>query len=349
MTPKVSICIPAYNRREMFRATLWSVIQQTNEDLEIIISDNASEEDLRSVADGFDDPRIIFHRQPRNIGPAENGAFLEDLARGEFVIFLMSDDLLLPHCVSKAVAALQTKPGCGGIVYKAAHYSAEGFRFFSTMPSLDYAGAEEYARDRAVRDFRFASPSLCLYRRLAIQQIGGSNRELLAARDWEIYSRMIRQGGGMMFLHEVLAIMRLHDNRQSNTSALHWGFYHDVMLLAGKPEHQWGGAYRTKCLAEQLLWDWRLRRSPRRTLNHAWKTGAFPIVIFFMPWELLRRLGLKLQRVLGVENKADSKELESLGLRESIDLDELEQFWNASETIRVGGDPRRYVHAVYRD
>src|ERR1035441_140748 len=157
MAPKVSICIPVHNRRHMLRAILWSLLRQTFQNFEVIISDNASEEDTEAEVVAMKDSRMRYVRQKKNIGGAANFRFLQTLPRGEYVLFLCSDDLLLPDCLAKAVAALDSQPRCGGVVYMAAHYSENGFQFLSNMPDRDYAGAAEYEDDRTVRDFRFAS------------------------------------------------------------------------------------------------------------------------------------------------------------------------------------------------
>jgi glycosyltransferase involved in cell wall biosynthesis len=336
MAPKVSICIPTYNRRCMFRATLWSVLRQTYTDFDVTISDNASEEDIEAEVAATRDPRVRYIRQPVNLGDAANFRALQTMARGEYVLFLCSDDLLLPDCLSKAVRALDEHPHLGGAVYMAAHYGEEGFKFLSSMPDRDHATGAEYIEDRAVRDFRFASPSLCLYRRTAFERLGGWRADLHAVIDWEMYSRMVRNGGGVMFLHDVLAIMRLHENRASNTTALHWGFYHDVMKLSAQPEHPWGGAYRAKAIVNQLVCDWRLRQSPRRTLAHAHETGAFPGVLLYFPWEIARRLGVKLKTAVGRSDPAHVAG--STGLASSVraEREALDRFWHASEAVRTG-------------
>lgn len=331
--PKVSICIPTYNRRHMLRAALWSVLRQTYQDFEVIISDNDSAEDIETEVIAFKDPRVRYFRQKKNIGGVANFVFLQTLARGDYVLFLGSDDLLLPNCLAVAVTALEFQPHCGGAVYMAAHYSDEGFQSLTNMPARNYAGASEYENDREVKGFRYASPSLCLYRRINFERIGGWDPNLLAVIDYDLYARMIRDGGGVIFLHEVLAITRLHENRMSNTCALQWGFYHDAMLMTMRPQYPYGNAYRATALVEQLLWDWRLKKSPWQTLKHAHNMKAFPRVLLHLPWELLRRILLKVRRV--VDRRDQGEASASSKWADNTDLDGLERFWQASEMVRT--------------
>lgn len=332
MVPKVSVCIPAFNRRGLFRATLWSVLQQTFRDFEVVVSDNASHEDLEADVASLRDSRVRYVRQKENIGGAANFVFLQTQARGEYVLFLCSDDLLLPDCLAKAVAALDAHSEEGGVVYMSAHYSDKGFEFLSTLPRRDHAGPVEYRADASVRKCAFTSPSLCLYRTSAFLRLGGWDPTLLAVIDWEMYSRVIRLGGGILFLHDVLAIMRLHDDRMSNTTALHWDFYHDAMILAARPEHGWGGAYRAMAVVEQLLWDWRLRRTPWRTLRHAWETQAIPDALLYLPWETMRRIGIRAKAF--ANKKSSHGTVPPASQPASEERDVLDAFWRASELVR---------------
>jgi glycosyltransferase involved in cell wall biosynthesis len=292
--PKVSICIPTYNRAALFEDTLRSVLGQSYSDFEVCVSDNASEEDIGSIISQVDDHRIKFYQQKENRGATANLKFLESICSGEYVLFLCSDDLLLPKCLERAVKALDLNPTRGGVFYRAAHYSAQGYEFESTLPALDYADSESYRTKKKVRHFPFSSPSLCLFRRSTFDRLGGWDSELKAVCDYEMYSRVVRNGGGIAYLHEVLAIMRLHGDRESNNSALTWDFYHDVLIMANRPEFSWGAAYKANVVASQLLWDLRLRRDPRRTIRHALTHGAWLAFCVFLPYEILRRSWLKI-------------------------------------------------------
>jgi len=321
----------------MLRAALWSVLHQTYRDFEVVVSDNASDDDLEAEVLATNDTRVRYFKQKENIGGAANFRFLQTVATGEYVLFLGSDDLLLPNCLEKAVDALDTQPQRGGVVYMAAHYNAHGFEYLSAMPDRGYATGEEYEDDLAVRDFPYASPTLCLYRRSTFERLGGWDATLLAVIDLDLYSKMIRFGGGMIYLHEVLAIMRLHDDRMSTSSDGHWDFYHDVMLLAAKPELLWKHGYRARAVATQLLLDWRQGRSPYRTLQYIYRTGAVGSVLFYMPWEILRRAQIKLR--LPFERRTSSRTQKSTlsGRPANFDRNAFDAFWRTSEHVRGQG------------
>jgi glycosyltransferase involved in cell wall biosynthesis len=325
--PKLSICIPTYNRASLLRATLRSVMLQTFVDYEVIVSDDASKEDIERVILEVNDPRIRFYQHRTNKGQVANSRFLQTVAKGEYVLFLDSDDLLLPECLQKAVHALDENPTRGGVVYMCVNYGENGFQSLSSMPAIKYADAQIYRENSEVRDFRSTSPSVCMYRRNTFDRIGGWDPELLAVHDWELYSRMIRQGGGMLYLREVLAIMRLHDNRVSNTSAMHWDFYHDVLIISSRPELRGGAFVEANAVMDQLLWDLRLKRKPWKTLRHAWKHGAWKSFAMLLPYEVLRRIIIKIGLIVKWRKPAISS-APTTPLARPFDQEATDVFWH---------------------
>lgn len=110
---RVSIIIPTYNCAEYLPATLGSALAQTLHNIEVILVDDGSTDNTQQIAELFGD-RIRYHRQDNaGVSAARNqGA---RLAEGEWLIFLDSDDQLLPH----AAAALleQAEKTKAGVVY----------------------------------------------------------------------------------------------------------------------------------------------------------------------------------------------------------------------------------------
>lgn len=92
MKPKISVCIPAYNRAHMIGATIRSVLAQDFEDFEIVVSDNCSTDDTVAVARGFGDPRIKVFQNPHNLGMYPNFNKCIEAAEGQYIKFLLSDD-----------------------------------------------------------------------------------------------------------------------------------------------------------------------------------------------------------------------------------------------------------------
>ena len=95
--PHFSVVIPVYNRAGPLAHALESVLRQSDQDFEIIVVDDASADDPKSVVDAIGDARIRYLRQrERGGGGVARNAGI-DVARGCFVAFLDSDDVFLPH------------------------------------------------------------------------------------------------------------------------------------------------------------------------------------------------------------------------------------------------------------
>jgi len=95
-----SVVIPVHNRAQQLRSALQSVLKQAEQDFEVIVIDDDSQDDPAAVVSAFADPRIrLLRQQPHNgAGAARNMGI--DEARGRFVAFLDSDDRFLPHHLS---------------------------------------------------------------------------------------------------------------------------------------------------------------------------------------------------------------------------------------------------------
>lgn len=90
--PNVSVIIPTYNRANIIGRAIRSVLAQTHQDLELIIVDDASDDDTQAVVESFQDDRIRYIRHEVNRrGAAARNTGIE-AATGEYVAFLDSDD-----------------------------------------------------------------------------------------------------------------------------------------------------------------------------------------------------------------------------------------------------------------
>lgn len=112
--PLVSIVVPTFNRVAMLREAVESALAQRHPELEVVVSDNASEDGTREAALAWRaDPRFRYHRNATNLGMVANWrrAVFEH-ARGDWFLILSDDDRLLdPDYLSKAMALVREHPG----------------------------------------------------------------------------------------------------------------------------------------------------------------------------------------------------------------------------------------------
>ena len=105
--PLVSVITPTYNRPEYLIEAIASAVNQTYQNIEIIVSDNCSPENPLSLIEKFNDSRIKFFRNNSNLGMFANtvGAFKK--ASGKYVASLLDDDAWEPEYLKKLVSPLE--------------------------------------------------------------------------------------------------------------------------------------------------------------------------------------------------------------------------------------------------
>jgi glycosyltransferase involved in cell wall biosynthesis len=115
----VSIIIPVYNRKELLRETIDSVLAQTYADFECIISDNCSTDGAFELAKEYAarDPRIRLFQNQKNVGPVLNWLIAVEKAQYPWIKILFSDDILHPECIAKSMEAVAQSSSPIGAVY----------------------------------------------------------------------------------------------------------------------------------------------------------------------------------------------------------------------------------------
>jgi len=98
---KFSICIPNYNYGQYLGETIQSVLDQTYQNFEIIVSDNASTDNSVDVVKSFKDERIHLIQNKYNIGYSGNVDKATSPATGDFMILQLADDMLKPDALEE--------------------------------------------------------------------------------------------------------------------------------------------------------------------------------------------------------------------------------------------------------
>lgn len=110
-----TIAIPAYKRKFLGEA-IESCLSQTYRNFELVIVDDASPEDLKSVVDNYHDDRIRFYRNEKNCGAVDvvdNWNICLSYAKGDYIICMGDDDRLLPCCLEEYLKLMEKYPGLG--------------------------------------------------------------------------------------------------------------------------------------------------------------------------------------------------------------------------------------------
>ena len=104
---KLSVVMPTADRAETLGSAIKTVVNQDYDNLQIIVSDNASEDDTREVVRDFNDPRIEYVNPGERLGMASNWEYALDFVKGDYVFFLGDDDGLMPNACQHIACLLQ--------------------------------------------------------------------------------------------------------------------------------------------------------------------------------------------------------------------------------------------------
>ncbi len=209
MSPLVSIGIPTYNRSRLLRQAITSVLRQSVQDFEIIVSDDCSTDDTAEVVEHFGDPRIRYHRTATNLRPPRNWNECARLAQGVFFALLPDDDVWCPEFLAAMVTAFQAHPDAGFV--QCAYCSAdEQLREIRTVQA---SATELVLRGESALIWQLEHlacvPAAVLFRRAAMVELGLWREDYWD--DWAFIVRMAYRYG-FIFTPSALACNRVHDD-----------------------------------------------------------------------------------------------------------------------------------------
>jgi len=120
----VSICIPTYNSEKYIERTLKSIINQTYQNIEIIVSDNASTDDTYNIVSRLSkqENRLKLYRNDCNLGFCANINKAVQIASSNIIAIFHSDDIYHETIVEKELLILESNINIKGVFSKHANY-----------------------------------------------------------------------------------------------------------------------------------------------------------------------------------------------------------------------------------
>lgn len=206
-TVEVSVIVPAYNTADYVADTLVSILAQEGPELEVIVVDDGSSDGTPEVVHSFDDPRVRCLRRENSGGPAAPRNVGVREAKGEYICFFDSDDLMAPGKLARQIGFMRKR---------SLRTSATNFRkFFHRPDEAKENYLDRYPRFRDLRrrlggETEFVIPSaealnLLFYenfigtssvvaRRDVLEAAGPFDETLQSADDLDMWFRLARLG-----------------------------------------------------------------------------------------------------------------------------------------------------------
>lgn len=218
--PLVSILIPTFNRVDYLGQAIDSALAQTYKNIEIIVHDDASTDDTSALLKKYSDPRLRLIRTEDNHGMLGGWNYIVKQARGKYLKFLASDDLLDPTCVGELVDAALQNPRAAIITCQRKFIDEKG----RVVKKMGFAGHSvvvdglEHAKWilTTLRENKIGEPTAVMYPRSLVVKAGEYDQTFSQFADFEYWIRLL-QFGELVYVHKPLCSFRTHAG--SNTSA----------------------------------------------------------------------------------------------------------------------------------
>jgi glycosyltransferase involved in cell wall biosynthesis len=178
-----------------------------------VVDDCSPDEDPGALVERIGQGRVGYFRQPRNLGVAANLTECIRRARGHLIHLLHSDDLVEPGFYARMQAAFAAEPRIGAAFCRNRFIDGQGRVLSLSRLEQPRAGVLEHAPERLALEQRIMTPAIVV-RRSVYEALGGFDRRLICAEDWEMWVR-IASRYPIWYEPEPLASYRMH--AQSNT------------------------------------------------------------------------------------------------------------------------------------
>ena len=191
--PAVSIVLPTYNRGYCIRRSVDSILNQTFRDFELIVVDDGSTDDTKSIMESYADPRIVYIHNVGNRGQTPRLNQGLSVARADLIAFQDSDDEWMPEKLEKQVSAMRRLPPEVGIVYTDKWRCEPGrapFHWRSPVNMPEDGIIFDKALDENVYNI---GPQSVLIRRECFDAVGLFDERLTNFNDWDLFVRISRR------------------------------------------------------------------------------------------------------------------------------------------------------------
>ncbi|MBV8848650.1 MAG: glycosyltransferase [Methylobacteriaceae bacterium] len=220
--PKISVLIKTPNHARHVRQAITSILDQSFQDFEIIVTDDGSNDNTARVLNEFTDARIRINVLPQNLSISAAMDATVARARGSYLAIVNSDEWMLPGRLRKQAAFLDANPDVALVFSLPRTIDEEGLPVTGLDDFRLPFGFPDFSRRSWLRQFFYSGNCLCaptaMIRREAYAAAGAYDRRLTNLQDFDMWIRMLIAGHNIHVLEEPLTAFRIRDNN-ANASA----------------------------------------------------------------------------------------------------------------------------------
>jgi len=210
--PKVSVIIPTFNREKLIIRSINSLLNQTNQDYEIIIADDASTDNTAEVIKSLKNDKIRYFRLEKNSGQCVTRNKAIKIAKGEYIGFLDSDDEWLPEKIEKQLAVFETSidPDLGAVY--CGFIEKDEIKNQTSIINRDNLKGNIYGS--LLRGFCPSTPTMFLVKKKALEKVNGFDENLPTFVDYDLWLRIAKEGFTFDYVNEPLIVKYEHAGAQ---------------------------------------------------------------------------------------------------------------------------------------
>ncbi|NOG70337.1 methyltransferase, TIGR04325 family [Roseicella sp. DB1501] len=196
--PKVSVVLPTYNHELYVAEAIESVLTQSFDDLELIVTDDGSKDDTARIINSFSDSRLSTRITRPNSGYSNTLNKSIRRCKGEYIALHCSDDVFHPGKLERQVAFLDENPGIAAVFGKADFIDEHGRACAPGSHPYEHAFIDDLPNRFAwLRHFFMQGNALChptaMIRRVVLAEIGAYDPLLVQLQDFDLWIRLVTQ------------------------------------------------------------------------------------------------------------------------------------------------------------
>ncbi len=205
--PVVSIVMSTYNRENMVKEAIESILNQSFTDFEFIIVNDASEDNTEETIKSYSDNRILYLKNKQNCGCTFNYHTAHNIAKGKYIVHIDDDDISLPDRIKIQTQFMENNPdiALAGTYIETFGENKRPSWVFYTQPKM---------LDLAMNIYNPICHSSVIYQKEYLDK-NYINYDISkkCAQDYDLYKQIIFSGGKLANIPEVLVKYRMHKNR----------------------------------------------------------------------------------------------------------------------------------------
>ena len=225
----ISVCIPTYNSEKYIEECINSVLSQTYQNIEIIVSDNNSQDNTLKVIKSLNIENIKININKNNVGMVENFNILSRLANGHYIKFLCSDDKLEKTALELSVRPFKEHKNLVLVATAKSVIDADSQTIFKKISNLNTG---VHSGEKIINKILYSSrnpvgePSAVLVRKDIFKIVNGFKSYFPMTLDIDFWISVLKHGD-LYFINDPLASFRVHKDsysiqKQANKEHRYW-------------------------------------------------------------------------------------------------------------------------------